>query len=94
MSAEKCPDCGRTLEDARRSGRLGCPGCWDSFRTELVQIVSGMHGSERHPPLPDARAQARDLRRSRMEGELQAALEREAYDEATLLRDRLREEFQ
>lgn len=87
----RCPECGRSWEDARRTGRLGCPSCWDAFRTELGQILSEFHGAQRHPDLPAPAEQARLLRKATVEAELGTALAREDYLEAGRLRDLLKE---
>lgn len=89
-----CPDCGRSWEDARQRGRLGCTGCWNTFRTELSALLSEGQGADRHVPETEPVEQARGLRRLRLESQLQAALAREDYAEAGRVRDLLREEPQ
>lgn len=86
-----CPDCGRSWEDARQRGRLGCVGCWNSFRTELSELLSEGQGADRHVPATEPVEQARGLRKLRLESRLQAALAREDYGEAGRVRDELRE---
>lgn len=88
---DRCPECGRSWEDARRTGRLGCPACWDSFRSELDQILSEVHGAKVHPELPAPADQARNLRRTTLEARLEAALKDEDYLEAGRLRDLLKD---
>lgn len=85
-----CPDCGRSWDDARRGGRLGCPGCWDAFRQELTEVVVGLHGSDRQPVDEDLPSQVRERRRLRLEEELRLALAQEDYVRAGRLRDQLR----
>ena len=87
-----CPDCGRSWEDARRSGRLGCPGCWDAFRQELSEVVLGLHGADRQPQEEDLPSQIRERRRKTLEDELKQALALEDYAKASQLRDQLRTE--
>jgi len=88
--SQRCPECGRSWEDVRRTGRLGCPSCWDSFRSELDQILSDVHGATTHPQLPSAEEQARGLRKAAVEAQLEAALAREDYLEAGRIRDLLK----
>jgi len=87
-----CPDCGRSWEDARQRGRLGCTGCWNTFRIELSEVLSDGQGTDRHVPETEPVEQARELRRLRLESKLQTALAREDYVEAGRVRDLLREE--
>jgi protein arginine kinase activator len=87
-----CPDCGRTWEDARRSGRLGCPACWDAFRQELSEVVVGFHGATSQPVEEELETQVKERRRKSIEDELRQALAQEDYAKASLLRDKLRTE--
>jgi protein arginine kinase activator len=87
-----CPDCGRSWEDARSKGRLGCTGCWNAFRSELSVLLVESQGADRHVTGNGPVDQARGLRRHRLESRLQVALSREDYTEAGRLRDLLRED--
>jgi protein arginine kinase activator len=87
-----CPDCGRSWEDARQRGRLGCTGCWKTFRTELAGLLLQAQDADRHVPDTEPVEQARSLRRSRLEAVLQSALAREDYAEAGRVRDLIRED--
>ncbi len=85
-----CPDCGRSWEDVRRGGRLGCPSCWDAFRRELSEVLEGLHGSDRQPEEEDLASQVRNRRRRVLEDALRNALSSEDYTEAGRLRDLLK----
>ena len=87
-----CPECGRNWENARRSGRLGCPACWDAFRRDLSEILEGFHGSDRQPVEEDLESQVRDRKRRDLEDGLRQALALEDYAKASQLRDQLRSE--
>jgi protein arginine kinase activator len=59
----QCPHCGYQLSTFRQNGRLGCTYCYDSFRTVLDPLISGIHGSVRHteakapiPPVEETQA--------------------------------------
>lgn len=41
----KCPRCEMTYEDFRKSGRLGCGGCYETFRKYLAPLLKRIHGS-------------------------------------------------
>ncbi len=34
-----CASCGIRLEEVRKTGRIGCPACYDSFRDELAAFL-------------------------------------------------------
>lgn len=93
--SEACPGCGMTPADFRSKGRLGCPRCYETFRTELLPLLQRIHESHSHtgrlpavtstaPPPPDERTLT-DVRRR-----LEDAVRGERYEEAARLRDDLR----
>ncbi len=92
---EACPGCGMSPADFRGKGRLGCPRCYDAFRTELMPLLQRIHESQAHtgrlpavtsstPPPPDDRTLT-DVRKR-----LEDAVRGERYEEAARLRDELR----
>ncbi len=90
----ECPGCGATLQDFRRTGRLGCATCWTTFEGPLRGLTRRVHGATRHvgefyvrpgAEPPDQAAQAR-----RMREQLSAAVAEENFERAAELRDRLR----
>jgi len=92
----KCDKCGMTFNDFQRIGRLGCGNCYASFRESLVPLIKRIHGSTRHvgkSPKEVDKAdgskkvpEIQELRRK-----LQQAVDREEFEEAARLRDRIRE---
>lgn len=98
-----CRACGLRYEEFRRSGMLGCPDCYESFRSRLEQVLKSIHGATRHngkqPHLPRARKETgrpaphspRPEDAARLREQLKAALKTENYEEAARLRDLLRE---
>ena len=45
---KKCPHCGTTLLDFRRTGLLGCAYCYTAFRKELIPAVQHIQGEIQH----------------------------------------------
>lgn len=43
-----CPTCGTGLEQVRRTGMLGCPDCYDQFRSVLDEIFSRLQRGDQH----------------------------------------------
>lgn len=94
-SEQECESCGATLKDFRETGRLGCPRCYDTFETQLRDLLRRLHGSSHHvgevylvaePDKVDAQQkQVADLR-----NRLRHAVETENFELAAELRDRLR----
>lgn len=91
----ECDSCGATLKDFQDTGRLGCPKCYDTFETQLRDLLRRLHGSSHHVgeaylsaeagELDEKQAQVADLR-----SKLRQAIETENFELAAELRDRLR----
>ena len=89
-----CESCGTTHQDFKKGGRLGCEACYHVFRPVLDPLLDGMHAGTKHlgkiPSGSESRVRFEqsidDLRR-----ELQDAVEKEDYENAAELRDRLRD---
>ena len=47
-NAVKCAACGLNYEDFRKFGRLGCGGCYTSFKEHLAGLLRKIHGSNQH----------------------------------------------
>lgn len=44
----KCPVCGRTYNDFRRSGKLGCSECYATFGDRVLPVIKSIHGKNQH----------------------------------------------
>jgi protein arginine kinase activator len=89
----ECEVCGLKFVDFRNTGRLGCPHDYDEFREELLPLLENIHGETRHcgktpRRLPQAKQTQSELLQLRKQ--LLQAVNKEAYEEAARLRDRIR----
>ncbi len=90
-----CPRCGMRYEDFRKSGRLGCGGCYESFQRFLSPLLKKIHGSTRHvgqapPEKQKAKLAAPKEELDQLRERLKGAVAGEAFEEAARLRDRIR----
>ena len=87
-----CPNCGLTTADFRRTGRLGCAACYQSFATFLQPALEDMHvGTEHKGKIPKV-ALSRQTRLSKLhdlENALNRAIAEEAYEDAAKFRDQI-----
>ena len=89
-----CPKCGMTFREFQTKGTLGCPNDYAAFAGLLNTLIQHAHeGATQHvgkvPPDADTSTQkATGLLRLRRE--LQDAVEREDYERAAHVRDRIR----
>jgi len=44
----QCPQCGFTQADFKKTGRLGCAECYQTFAEGLESLLKGMHKGTRH----------------------------------------------
>jgi len=90
----QCTRCGMRFSEFLQIGRLGCPNCYKDFGRHLKQVLRRAHGSVRHtgkvPGHPDESSERRALLQKLRE-DLERAIEREEYEQAARLRDRIRE---
>lgn len=94
LGAKQCSACGLKFVEFRNSGRLGCAHDYDSFAEEIVPLLENIHGDARHVGkkprrLPRAKAALHEL--AALRRQLQTAINKELYEEAAKLRDRLKE---
>jgi protein arginine kinase activator len=90
---ETCENCGLTYREFKESGRLGCARCYESFKEQLSPLLRRIHGSNVHTgKSPSSRQHIFEKRREigRLKEELDAAIEREEFEKAAELRDKLK----
>jgi protein arginine kinase activator len=90
----RCPQCGFTQGDFKKTGRLGCAVCYDTFGEALESLIKAMHKGTRHTgKVPERLRRAIELK-DRVRGlrdDLQKAVDQENYESAASLRDRIRQ---
>jgi len=89
----ECEICGIKFVDFRNTGRLGCPHDYQEFRDELLPLLENIHGETRHAGktprrLPQSKQTQSELIQLRKQ--LLQAVNKEHYEEAARLRDRIR----
>jgi protein arginine kinase activator len=90
----KCPRCGFTQADFKKSGRLGCPDCYKTFADGLEGLLKTMHKGTRHiGKVPESLRQSRDLseRLVALQKKLNRAVEEEDFEQAAKLRDEIKQ---
>lgn len=90
----RCPECGFTARDWKRTGRLGCPHCYEVFAEKLVPALQRLHSGTIHRGKFPHQAISPQLIVNRIQ-ELQEQLEREVqeerYEDAAATRDQMSE---
>ena len=89
----KCPRCGFSQADFKKSGRLGCPECYQTFAEGLAGLLKSMHKGTRHTgKTPEALRKSRETgdRLRLLQKKLNKAIETEDYEMAAALRDEIK----
>ena len=90
----KCPRCGFSQADFKKSGRLGCPECYKTFAEALEGLLKTMHKGTRHEgKVPEALRATREQsdRLKLLQKKLAKAIEQENFEEAAQLRDEIKQ---
>jgi protein arginine kinase activator len=92
--AEQCAVCGFTQADLKKTGRLGCSECYQTFSEGLASLIKAMHKGTRHTGKIPARLYrnlARSGRLHELRQNLQQAVLKEDYESAASIRDEIRQ---
>ena len=90
----KCPACGFTQADFKKTGRLGCSTCYVTFTEALTALLKAMHKGTAHvgkvPQRAHREGELSDKMRNLNES-LQKAVAEENYETAASLRDQIKQ---
>lgn len=90
----KCPQCGFTHADFKKSGRLGCAECYSTFSEGLGGLLKTMHKGTRHVgKVPESLRTKRDITEQLtvLQKKLNKAIETESFEQAAQLRDEIKQ---
>lgn len=90
---KKCPQCGSTYNNFKRSGRLGCGMCYNTFNELLYPLVKRIQGSTVHNgKIPKKSGSTIRLRKNlnALKTKLHELIVKEEFEEAASIRDEIR----
>jgi protein arginine kinase activator len=85
-----CPNCYLSFAEFKRLGRFGCSTCVTTFKPYLKTMIKQIHQSDKHVGREPSGGDKKGMEVYRLRDQLRRALEREAYEEAADIRDRLK----
>lgn len=95
LDVVKCQNCGSAYKDFRDSGKLGCAECYETFGDELDSVLKRLHGNNRHVQGDrkkiDAKKHTPENEIEDLKLKLKECIQKEEYEEAAKLRDRIKE---
>lgn len=89
-----CSKCGMNYGRFRQTGRLGCDECYRAFEDKLMPVIKRVQGFDRHSGKVIKKAGgAQRLKKelATMKSSLKESIDQENYENAAILRDRIRE---
>lgn len=91
-SSKRCNLCGLQWSDILSMGKVGCPTCYNTFRTELEETIRSIHGGAKHYAKPtEATRENKEIsEEEKLRTALAKAIETENYEEAARIRDILK----
>lgn len=92
-AVQKCPVCGFSQADFKKTGRLGCATCYTTFADGLSTLLKGMHKGTDHVgkvPARMAKTIERETHLKTLQRDLKKAVAQEDYESAATIRDQIR----
>jgi protein arginine kinase activator len=93
-AAMKCPVCGFTQADFKKTGRLGCSNCYTVFSDGIAPMLKNMHKGTLHTgktPSAFHKIREHDEKIKALQDNLSKAIEAEEFELAATLRDQIRQ---
>jgi protein arginine kinase activator len=95
LEEKTCPHCGFSLEHFRKEPRLGCPFDYEVFEKQLLPLIEKAHsGGTTHrgkTPSKVPTKMKKQIELSALQHQLEEAVQREDYETAAKLRDKINE---
>ena len=92
-TVQKCAVCGFSQADFKKTGRLGCGACYETFAEGLSTLLKGMHKGTAHvgkAPARLLRTMERETQLKSLQKDLRKAVADENYESAAEIRDKIR----
>ncbi|MDB6152035.1 MAG: UvrB/uvrC motif [Chthoniobacteraceae bacterium] len=93
-ATQKCGVCGFSQGDFKKTGRLGCSHCYETFSEGLQSLIKGMHKGILHvgkKPSRLAKSLEREAQIKTLKRDLSKAVSEENYESAAELRDQIKQ---
>ncbi len=91
-NGQKCEVCGFSQADFKKTGRLGCSHCYETFSEGLESLLKAMHKGTSHAGKTPGRhmQKVENSKLKSLQADLEKAVAEENYESAAALRDQLR----
>ncbi len=90
----RCKSCGISFDDFGKSGRLGCPECYQTFSKLLIPLIKRIHRSTQHigkKPTKISGEVKFHMELRELHERLRKLVEQEAFEDAAKVRDLIKQ---
>lgn len=94
IESTQCPVCHMTIDDFRKTGRLGCGNCYKTFEEDVTPLIRRIHGNIQHTgKVPGRTGGVLKIKRDVdvLRDKLKNAITSEEYEKAATIRDQIKE---
>lgn len=99
---DRCAKCGCSFDDIVKTGMVGCADCYDKFFDKLLPSIQRIHGRTRHVgsvpvtvteenPQTESKPETAKDKIAALEAEMKKAIEAQNFEQAAVLRDKIKE---
>ncbi len=91
-SVTTCPNCGMSILDIKRLGKLGCSECYRVYEQEMDASLRRIHGNSKHlGKIPLRGGETVRIKRQieALKNQIQEAVREEKYEQAAQIRDQV-----
>lgn len=98
VSKAACPQCKLTIREFNKTGRFGCPNCYDHFSKEFDSLAVTLHDIRADQPIQHTGKRPKSMHKSAsledqvklLKLKMAYAIEHEKYEEAATLKQQIR----
>ena len=102
-SLHSCKTCGLAYAELRKTSKMGCPDCYENYKDTVESLLLNLHGEKQHigknpldpAPYIDLSLDSGKIKPvttiSELKNELSNAITDERFEEAAIIRDKIRE---
>lgn len=94
-----CDKCQMTYDEFAKTGMFGCENCYNAFSSRLDNVLPKLHGAKRHigrklnkisKNISNNKKSKEDDELKKLKDELKICIEKEEYEKAAVLRDKIK----
>ncbi|MBI4972012.1 MAG: UvrB/UvrC motif-containing protein [Candidatus Omnitrophica bacterium] len=92
--AVRCKGCGISFDDFGKSGRLGCPECYQTFSKQLLPLIKRIHRATQHVGKKPSKISGEvkfHMELRELHERLRKLVEQEAFEDAAKVRDLIKQ---